>query len=150
MRFGIGTELGNGQLSVSSNEVEFIVDPEYDSVNVGTYTTSDLNLVTDNQTRIHIKSNNRMVVGSDSDSVTTVKGKLGIGVNNPDVCFSTSGPFKFENKKFEVGVEAPKNGIYVKGDIFWNQEPKPTGYVGWICIKNGTPGDWKPFGVIER
>jgi len=150
MRFGIGTELGNGQLSVSSNEVEFIVDPEYDSVNVGTYTTSDLNLVTDNQTRIHIKSNNRMVVGSDSDSVTTVKGKLGIGVNNPDVCFSTSGPFKFENKKFEVGVEAPKNGIYVKGDIVWNQEPKPTGYVGWICIKNGTPGDWKPFGVIER
>ena len=56
---------------------------------------------------------------------------------------------KFENKKFEVGVEPPSNGIYVKGDIVWNQEPRPTGYVGWICIKNGTPGDWKPFGVIE-
>ena len=149
MRFGIGTELGNGQLSVGSNEVEFVVDPEYDSVNVGAYTTSDMNLITDNQTRIKIRSNNRIEIGSDSDSITTVKGKLGVGVNNPDVCFSTSGPVKFENKKFEVGVEPPSNGIYVKGDIVWNQEPRPTGYVGWICIKNGTPGDWKPFGVIE-
>ena len=150
MRFGIGTELGNGQLSVSSNEVEFIVDfPEYDSANVGTYTTSDVNLISDNQTRVKIKANNRIEVGSDTDSITTVKGKLGVGVNNPDVCFSTSGPIKFENKKFEIGVEAPENGIYVKGDIVWNSEPRPTGYIGWVCIKNGTPGDWKPFGVIE-
>ena len=56
---------------------------------------------------------------------------------------------KFENKKFEVGVQEPDSGVYVKGDIVWNQEPRPTGHVGWICIKNGTPGDGKPFGVIE-
>ena len=149
MRFGIGTELGNGQLSVSSNEVEFIVDPEYDSANVGTYTTSDMNLITDNQTRIKLTANNRIIIGTDADSITTVKGKLGVGVNNPDVCFSTSGPVRFENKKFEIGVQPPNNGIYVKGDIVWNQEPKPTSHVGWVCIKNGTPGEWKPFGVIE-
>ena len=148
MRFSIGSDAGNGQLSVAGNEVEFIVDPEYDAVKVGAYTTSDVKLITDNQCRIELKSNNRITIGSDSDTITTVKGKVGIGVNNPDVCFSTSGPVKFENKKFEVGRDTPKQGIYVKGDIVWNSEPQPTGYVGWICIKNGTPGDWKPFGVI--
>ena len=149
MRLGIGTDASNGQLSVAGNEVEFIVDPDYDLVNVGTYTTSDVNLITDNQTRIKLKANNRIEVGSDSDTITTVKGKLGVGVNNPDVCFSTSGPFKFENRKFETGLEVPSNGIYIKGDIVWNSEPRPTGHVGWVCVKNGTPGEWKPFGVIE-
>ena len=149
MRLGIGTDAGNGQLSVASNEVEFIVEPEYDSINVGAYTTSDMNLITDNQTRIKIKANNRIEVGADSDAITTVRGRLGVGVNNPDVCFRTSGPFRFENKKFETGTEAPRNGIYTKGDIVWNSEPRPTGHVGWVCIHNGTPGEWKPFGVIE-
>ncbi len=148
MRFSIGSDAGNGQLSVAGNEVEFIVDPEYDAVKVGAYTTSDLKLITDNECRIELKANNRINIGSDSDTITTVKGKLGVGVNNPDVCFSTSGPVKFENKKFEVGRDAPQNGIYTKGDIVWNSEPAPTGYIGWVCVKNGTPGDWKPFGVI--
>ena len=148
MRFSIGSDMGNGQLTVASNEVEFIVDPDYDSVRIGAYTTSDVKLITDNQCRIELKANNRINVGSDTDSITTVKGKLGIGVNNPDVCFSTSGPVKFENKKFEVGRDTPTSGIYTQGDIVWNSHPLPTGYVGWICVKNGTPGDWKPFGVI--
>lgn len=148
MRLGIGTDASNGQLSVAGNEVEFIVDPDYDSVSVGTYTTSDMKLITDNQCRVELKANNRITIGSDSDSITTISGKLGVGVNNPDVCFSTSGPIKFENKKFEVGREAPVNGIYGKGDIVWNSEPQPTGYVGWVCIRSGTPGIWKPFGVI--
>ena len=148
MRLGIGTDASNGQLSVAGNEVEFIVDPDYDSVNVGTYTTSDMKLVTDNQCRVELKANNRITIGSDSDSITTISGKLGVGVNNPDVCFSTSGPIKFVNKKFEVGREAPVNGIYGKGDIVWNSEPQPTGHVGWVCIRSGTPGIWKPFGVI--
>ena len=148
MRLGIGTDASNGQLSVAGNEVEFIVDPDYDSVSVGTYTTSDMKLITDNQCRVELKANNRITIGSDSDSITTISGKLGVGVNNPDVCFSTSGPIKFENKKFEVGREAPVNGIYGKGDIVWNSEPQPTGYVGWVCIRSGTPGIRKPFGVI--
>jgi|TARA_B100001996_G_scaffold59548_1_gene42424 hypothetical protein len=148
MRLGIGADAGNGQLTVSGNEVEFIVDPGYDTVKVGAFTTSDMELITDDQTRIKIKSNNRIEVGTDSESITTVKGKLGIGVNNPDVCFSTYGPIKFENKKMQVGSDLPTQGVYKKGDIVWNDEPTPTGYVGWVCIKDGTPGEWKPFGTI--
>ena len=82
--------------------------------------------------------------------MVTVHGKLGIGVNNisSDVTFASVGPIKFENKKFQVGDDVPANGTYRKGDIVWNSNPKPTGYVGWVCIREGTPGEWKPFGQI--
>tara|TARA_B100000674_G_scaffold124364_1_gene95334 strand:+ start:2486 stop:3598 length:1113 start_codon:yes stop_codon:yes gene_type:complete len=148
MRLGVGIDAPNGQLSVAGNEVEFIVDPGYDTVKVGAFTTSDVELITDDQTRIKLKANNRIELGTDSESITTLKGKLGINVNNPDVCFSASGPIKFENKKMEVGSEVPNSGNYKKGDIVWNTNPAPTGYVGWICIQDGTPGEWKPFGQI--
>ena len=39
MRFGIGVEAANAQFSVASNEAEFVVDPEFDHVRVGAYTT---------------------------------------------------------------------------------------------------------------
>ena len=148
MRLGIGADAGNGQLTGSGNEVEFIVDPGYDTVKVGAFTTSDMELITDDQTRIKLKSNNRIEVGTDADSITTVKGKLGIGVENPDVCFSTSGPIKIENKKMQVLNDLPTQGVYRKGDVIWNANPTPTGYVGWVCIMDGTPGEWKPFGQI--
>jgi|TARA_B110000444_G_C18798067_1_gene575956 hypothetical protein len=148
MRLGIGADAPNGQLSVSGNEVEFVVDPGYDTVKVGAFTTSDVELITDDQTRIKLKANNKIELGTDSDTITTVKGKLGIGVQNPDVCFSASGPIKFENKKMQVGSAIPQQGGYKKGDIIWNDNPTPTGYVGWVCIQDGTPGEWKPFGTI--
>ena len=148
MRLGVGIDAPNGQLSVAGNEVEFIVDPGYDTIKVGAFTTSDMELITDDQTRIKLKANNRIEVGTDAESITTVKGKLGINVNNPDVCFSANGPIKFENKKMEVGFEVPTSGNYKRGDIVWNTLPSPTGYVGWICIQDGTPGEWKPFGQI--
>ena len=76
--------------------------------------------------------------------------KLGIGVKNfsPDADITTAGPIRFQDKKFEVGSSDPDSGNYVTGDIVWNTTPTPTGYVGWICIKGGTPGTWKPFGQI--
>ena len=148
MRLGVGIDAPNGQLSVAGNEVEFIVDPGYDTIKVGAFTTSDMELITDDQTRIKLKANNRIEVGTDAESITTVKGKLGINVNNPDVSFSANGPIKFENKKMEVGFEVPTSGNYKRGDIVWNTLPSPTGYVGWICIQDGTPGEWKPFGQI--
>ena len=52
-------------------------------------------------------------------------------------------------KKFEVDNSYPESGSYALGDIVWNDKPKPTGYVGWICVRAGTPGEWKPFGQIS-
>ena len=48
----------------------------------------------------------------------------------------------------QVGSGTPTEGSYRVGDIVWNTAPRPTGYVGWICVREGTPGEWKPFGQI--
>jgi hypothetical protein len=69
--------------------------------------------------------------------------------NVDDVDFAVAGPVRFENKKFEVGDAAPTSGSYRRGDIVWNSVPRPTGYVGWICTRDGAPGEWKAFGQIS-
>ena len=84
------------------------------------------------------------------DTSTIIKGNLGIGVSNipDDLSLETERPVKFQGKKFEVGNKIPTIGLYNKGDIVWNDDPKPNGILGWICIRTGTPGEWRTFGTI--
>jgi hypothetical protein len=81
-----------------------------------------------------------------------VFGPFSVGVNNPDptVSMSVSGNISFADKKFIVGTEAPTSGTFKTGDICWNSSPTLDGYVGWICIVSGSPGEWAPFGAISR
>jgi hypothetical protein len=151
-RLGLGTDAPNGLLSIATLDGEFIIDSEDSSTKLGNWTNTDLRIVTDDTTRLTIKANGNVVLGSSESAPTmlTVHGKVGVGVNNVsnDVSFATAGPVKFENRKFQVGSSAPSNGSYRLGDTVWNSEPKPSGYVGWVCIKEGTPGEWAPFGRI--
>ena len=80
-----------------------------------------------------------------------VSGKIGIGVNNipEDVSFMSNGAIAFDNMKMQSADTVPTIGTYNQGDIVWNKESEPGGYVGWVCIRTGTPGMWKPFGKIE-
>ena len=84
------------------------------------------------------------------DKSTIIKGNLGIGVSNvpDDLSLETERPVKFQGKKFEVGNKIPTIGLYNKGDIVWDDDPKPNGILGWICIRTGTPGEWRTFGTI--
>ena len=149
MRFGIGTETPNGTFGIVQDDAEFIIDTEGKTATIGTYTTTDLHVITDNAVRISVTATGKITLGSDRESHTTVKGKLGVNVNNPTADIETAGPVSFEGKRFEVGVAAPTSGSYRLGDIVWNSQPRPTGYVGWICVKEGTPGLWKTFGPIS-
>lgn len=149
-RLGIGTEEANANFSVVSLDSEFIVDVEGSTTRVGNWTTDDLEIITDDTTRITISSTGKITLGSDTTQ-TVVKGSLGVGINNPpaDASITTAQGIRFAGTKFETGTGAPDAGSYKKGDIVWNSDPKPTGYVGWICTKDGTPGIWKPFGQIS-
>lgn len=149
MRFGIGTETPNGTFGIVQDDAEFIIDTEGKKATFGTYTTTDLEIISDNTARLTISSTGKVTIGSDVESKTTVKGKLGVNVNNPTADIETAGPVSFEGKRFEVGSSAPTSGNYRLGDIVWNTNPKPTGFVGWICVKEGSPGNWKTFGPIS-
>lgn len=147
MRLGIGTESPNGAVSVRSFDHEFVIDPTEDKkFKVGTWSTSGLEIITDDTPRIAIGANGGITL---ADKVV-VRGKLGVGVKNfaDDVDITTAGPVRFQGKKQEVGAEPPTNGVYVLGDIVWNSAPRKTSYIGWVCIRAGTPGEWAPFGQI--
>ena len=150
--FGIGTESPNGKFALATLDAEFIIDTEPNAVKIGTWSSDDLKLITDDSTRLVVRANGNIELGNlDGNNIrVTVHGKLGIGVNNidSDVTLSTSGPVKFENKKFMNGTEIPTSGTFKQGDIVWNQNPIPTSYIGWVCTRSGTPGEWRPFGLI--
>ncbi len=148
-RLGIGTEAPNAQLSVVSLESEFIIDCEGSTSKVGNFTTDTLDIITDNTPRISINAYGDICLGTHNENKTRVTGRLGVNVNKPSADIETAGPVKFEGKKFENGTEVPTSGSYNRGDIVWNQLPTPTGYVGWICIREGSPGEWKAFGQIN-
>ena len=43
---------------------------------------------------------------------------------------------------------APVFGTWKQGDIVWFQQPTAGGFVGAVCVADGTPGTWKTFGAI--
>ena len=47
-----------------------------------------------------------------------------------------------------IGSEIPSSGTFRQGDIVWNENTISSGYVGWVCTRAGTPGEWRPFGQI--
>jgi len=148
-RIGIGTDVPNGSLSIKNDQHEFIItDSDEREFSLGTFTTSNINFITDNKSRIKINYNGVVTF----ETKTVFNNKIGIGVENfiEDVDITTAGPVRLQNKKFEVADKIPVAGNYIKGDIIWNSEPKPTGYVGWICVRTGAPGEWKAFGNIQQ
>lgn len=143
---GIGTEAPNGKLSIATLDAEFIVDTDPGLVKLGTWTTSDLDLITDDTVRIKIERNGTVTV----KEKLIVEQQVGIGVKNfgTDADLTVAGAIRFQGKKFDSSDTIPSSGTYLKGDIVWNSNPQPTGYVGWVCVREGTPGEWKPFGQI--
>jgi hypothetical protein len=79
-----------------------------------------------------------------------VYGQLNLNVTNsdPSVDLALNDSMSLNGKKFKVGNSTPQSGQYKKGDIVWNDNPAIEGYIGWVCVKDGAPGTWAPFGRI--
>jgi hypothetical protein len=147
----IGTEAPNGKFAVATLDAEFIIDTSPGAVQLGTWTSDNLEIITDDTVRLTVQSNGNIDLGNPSKSITTtVHGKLGVGVRNmdADVSIATDGAIKIAGKKITSGTEIPTSGTFRQGDIMYNNNAVATGYVGWVCVREGTPGEWKPFGQI--
>ena len=153
-RFSVGNAEPSATFSVydSENDVEIITGGDRSGRGrFGTYNTKSLDIVTDDQVRISIEERGNITLGQELRDSTVIRayGKVGVGVKNPREQLEVGGNIRFANKLMAVGVEPPTEGNYVKGDIIWNELPRPTGWAGWICIQAGSPGIWKLFGQIS-
>lgn len=93
-----------------------------------------------------------IAIGNENNpnKVVNVYGNLSVGVKNPDadVLFTVGGPVSIDGKKFIRSNRKPTAGVFRKGDICWNTDPKATDFIGWVCVREGSPGEWMAFGQI--
>lgn len=45
-------------------------------------------------------------------------------------------------------IAAPTSGTWKLGDIIYNANPVPSGFIGWVCVTGGSSATWKQFGQI--
>lgn len=151
-RLGFGTEDPNGSISVTSLDSEFIIDVESDVTKIGNWTTDDLQIITDNTARITVRASGKVEFGSNErgNAQVSVHGKLGVGINNvsDDVSIATAKGIQIDGTKIMTGTAIPDNGAFRQGDVVYNTNAVATGYVGWVCVREGTPGEWRAFGQI--
>ena len=152
-RLGLGTDQPNAALSIAEDGIEVAVGTkDFTKGYIGTFTSHDLQFVTDDTARLSINANGHILLGNKSTSPVqvSVHGKLAIKVNMPDpeVDLHVAGPIKFSGKLQKYDNQIPTAGDHNEGDIVWNNHPSVGGYVGWICCKSGNPGTWEPFGKI--
>lgn len=154
-RLGIGTEEPHATLSVAEDAIEVMLGTtEQLHGMVGTFASTDFDIVTDNTPRISVKANGNIDLGNVNRNPIQVKinGKLSIGVAIPDpsVDLHVAGAVRINNHIQMYAPEPPKEGNYTVGDIVWNAAPRAGIGVGWVCIKAGNPGMWNSFGDIKE
>ena len=139
-------------------------------VNVDTLTLADdINPATITNTQLDARNNYTISISSDqvfyadsrqisignklnNNHNVSVYGNLSVGISNPDpsVSLAVSGNISFANKKFVTGIAPPTQGSFGVGDICWNQSPQSGSFIGWVCLIEGNPGQWAPFGSIAQ
>jgi hypothetical protein len=129
-----------------------------DTLNVKTLNTAILSsektfaISCNAETEFKIVSNGDIQIGH-GDNVSRkviVYGQLNVNVTNPDpdVDLALNDSMSLNGKKFQVSYSIPQSGQHKKGDIVWNENPAIEGYIGWVCVRDGAPGGWAPFGRI--
>jgi hypothetical protein len=153
-RLGLGTEEPNAALSICDEGVEIVIGArEYNKAGIGAYNSSDLELITDNTTRVSIAAGGNIELGNRNNGPiqVLVHGTMGVNVGTPDprTNLHVGGAIKFNDTLHLKGTRPPEGGSFKQGDIVWNSEPQQRHYVGWICIQSGNPGIWAQFGEIR-
>jgi hypothetical protein len=154
-RLGLGTETPNAAFSVAEMGIEVMVGTDFERGGIlGTYASHTLDLVTDNTSRVSISANGEQITLGNKNTPpvnVSVLGTMSVNVSNPDsrVKLDVGGSVRFNGVVHLSGTEAPTSGVYNQGDIVWNSRPEQKKYIGWVCIRAGSPGVWAPFGEIK-
>jgi hypothetical protein len=115
-RLGLNTEEPNGTFSVVENNVELVVTSQKENVgHIGTHTNSDLEIISDNTTRITVKNNGQIIFGNPSTNNADVRiyGTLHVETVVADNRIDRYQPLEFRSSK--------DAGIYGQGLVWTGQ-----------------------------
>lgn len=144
-RVGINTTVPSKTFAVDAEGIEVVIGSNDATGFVGTHEAKPFAISTDDTKRIIISTNGKVSIEKDLN----IKGKLGIGIQNPEQDLEVAGNMAFQNRIFSSASNIPTMGTWTRGSIVWNSEPDMGEVLGWICIKGGQPGAWRPFGHID-
>jgi cytoskeletal protein CcmA (bactofilin family) len=122
------------------------------SIKIGQINSDDFSIVNNNDVEFKITANGNIQIGNNDNSARKINmyGQVSVNVTNPDpnIDLVVNNSMSLNNKKFMVDSGAPTTGKYRQGDLVWNNNPVSEGFIGWVCVKAGEPGNWAPFGRI--
>jgi hypothetical protein len=149
-RVGVNTTAPSADFSVHSGGYEIVTTMHESNAFVGTNMHVPFSIGTDNTPRITCRANGDIVVGAETGKSVkmTVYGQLGVGVKYPGEALEVDGNIKFAERTFAAGEKHPTDGRWDTGSIVWNEKPAINHPVGWVCIRGGKSGSWRPFGLI--
>jgi|LauGreSBDMM110SN_4_FD.fasta_scaffold21280_1 hypothetical protein len=128
-KVGINTNNPAGTFSVSSSEIQTIIDTRGSVAYVGTANSDDFSIGAGSEPTLFISSDN----------------KVGIKIRKPKADLDVAGPIRYQGQTHQYSDDAPSVGTYTQGDIVWNNKPCRGSVLGWVCVKSGAPGTWTPF-----
>jgi hypothetical protein len=147
-----GNTVLQGELDASSTNASLkslLINNGVESVslNAGGTNSNKKYKIAINEEDVFYGSNDEIIIGNPNFGRRSVKIFGPISTTSD---LTVDGAVTLNNKKFVKGDQIPTQGQFNKGDIQWNENPIESGYVGWVCVISGTPGQWLPFGAIAR
>jgi hypothetical protein len=146
------TKLGTLRDLTVDGPVNFNQALTVSAVNTGQINSQDFSILTNNELEFKISSEGNIQIGNKDNTIRKINmyGQVSVNVNNPDpdTDLVVNNSMSLNNKKFMVDSGAPTTGKYRQGDLVWNNNPVTEGFIGWVCVREGNPGNWAPFGRI--
>ena len=65
-------------------------------------------------------------------------------------CYTIQEIYKYIEPLKLYNSDIPTSGTYQLGTTIVNTNPKSGGYIGWVCVEEGTPGVWEGYELNEK
>jgi hypothetical protein len=132
-KVGVNLLEPTGPFGVSVDGIEITTNVRGDTGYVGTVTSTPFAIGVSNEPTLYVSHDN----------------KIGIKIKKPKADLDVAGYIRYQGQTHQYLEATPTAGVWSQGDIVWNTQPERGSVLGWVCIKSGAPGTWRPFVSID-
>ena len=132
-KVGVGVTYPVSKFGVKDNEIEVGVGANGDVGFVGTVNSDAFAIGSSGEPTLYVSHDN----------------KIGIKVKKPKADLDVAGYIRYQGQTQQYLDNTPSSGNWSPGDIVWNSQPQRGSVLGWVCVKPGAPGTWRPFVSID-